>query len=135
MPTNERFNDRSASQNSGDAGFIQPEIIEYKTTQEDLDTAQNCGNFGEYPPGYETMPGVRGVGYLGKDTQGILTNPSVLKKEHPAVYHTIIDLQSKGKTIHAKWDAHKGTILFVGSAVALGAVGGLVLKEYKRRHK
>lgn len=81
------------------------------------------------------LPGVREVGYLGKDTQALLANPKNLKEVHPLVYEAIVDLQKAGKTIHAKWDSHKGTTLFIGTALTLGAVGGLVLREYKKKHK
>lgn len=86
------------------------------------------------PPPF-SLPGLRSVGHLGAETEQILSDPKRLRQSHPLVYEAIAELQGAGNVVRAKWDAHKGTVLIIGSAVALGAVGGLAIRELRRKRR
>jgi hypothetical protein len=107
-------------------------MVERQNTYDSADT----GDYGEVPPGINSMPGVVGLGHI-KDSERLLGNPEELEKSHPNIHGFISEVQSVGKKVVATVDAHKGTTLIVGTAVAIGTVaaGGIVIKEYAKRRK
>jgi hypothetical protein len=107
-------------------------MVERQNTYDCADT----GDYGEVPPEIGSMPGVVGLGHI-RDSVTLLGDPEELEKSHPDIHGLISEVQSVGKKVVATVDAHKGTTLIIGTAVAIGtiAAGGFVIIEYVKKRK